>query len=50
MKRTTLIAVAALAMVAACARPDPVTGRVDNDMLRFSTMSYSPQAEAAGPL
>ncbi|SEW27468.1 hypothetical protein SAMN04488515_1974 [Cognatiyoonia koreensis] len=41
MKRTTLLAVAALVGLAACANPQPVTGRADNDILRFSAMNYA---------
>lgn len=41
MKRTTLLAVAALVGLAACADPQPVTGRADNDLLRFSAMNYT---------
>lgn len=49
MKRTTLCAVAALVMLGACVQPKPVTGRADNDMLRFSAMNYTLAPEAAGP-
>lgn len=45
MKRTTLLAVAALVGLAACANPQPVTGRADNDLLRFSAMDYASQKE-----
>lgn len=41
MKRTTLIAVASMLVMAACVKPTPVTGRADNDMLRFSAMNYT---------
>ncbi|WP_157057391.1 hypothetical protein [Loktanella sp. 3ANDIMAR09] len=40
MKRTTLIAVAAVMGLTACAQPMPVNSRADNDMLRFSTRNY----------
>lgn len=40
MKRTTLIAVASMLVMAACVKPTPVPGRADNDMLRFSAMNY----------
>ena len=49
MKRTTLIAVAALVALGACAQPEPVTGRADNDMLRFSAMNYALTDEQLGP-
>lgn len=48
MKRTTLLAVAALVGLAACANPQPVTGRADNDLLRFSAMNYTSHRE--GPM
>ena len=50
MKRTTLIAVAALVALGACVKPEPVTGRADNDMLRFSAMNYALTPEVAGPM
>ncbi|MEY1554586.1 hypothetical protein AB3Y40_03035 [Yoonia sp. R2331] len=40
MKRTPLMAVLALLALSACIQPEPVTGRADNDMLRFSAMNY----------
>jgi len=49
MKRTTLLAVAALVMVGACVKHEPVTGRADNDMLRFSAMDYTLVSETTGP-
>jgi len=45
MKRTTLFAVAALVTLGACVKPEPVTGRADNDMLRFSAMNYTLNSE-----
>jgi len=45
MRRTTLLAVAALVGLAACANPAPVTGRADNDLLRFSAMNYAAQKD-----
>jgi len=45
MRRTTLLAVAALVGLAACASPQPVTGRADNDLLRFSAMNYAVDIE-----
>jgi len=45
MTRTTLLAVAALVGLAACATTEPVTGRADNDLLRFSAMSYAAQKD-----
>lgn len=47
MKRTTLITVAALMVLAGCMSPHAVTGRVDNDMLRFSAMDYTAVPEFA---
>ena len=41
MKRTTLVAMAALMVLAGCMSAEPMTGRADNDMLRFSSMSYT---------
>ncbi len=40
MKSTPLMAVVALLALSACMQPEPVTGRADNDMLRFSAMNY----------
>ena len=48
MTRTTLIAVAAFMVLAGCMSPNAVTGRADNDMLRFSAMNYTLPGEAAG--
>lgn len=41
MTRTTLLATAALFLLGGCMAAEPVTGRADNDMLRFSAMSYT---------
>ena len=41
MTRTTLLAVAALMVLGGCMSPTPVTGRADNDMLRFSAKNYA---------
>ena len=41
MFRTTLLAVAALMALGGCMSPNAVTGRADNDMLRFSAMNYA---------
>ena len=41
MTRTTLLAVASLMFLGACMAPEPMTGRADNDMLRFSSMNYT---------
>ena len=49
MKRTTLIAVAAMVMLGACVQPQPMAGRADNDMLRFSAMNYTMVSEDVGP-
>lgn len=40
MKPTPLIAVAAFMALSACADSMAVTGRADNDMLRFSAKNY----------
>lgn len=45
MKRTTLLAVAALMALGACMSPNAITGRADNDMLRFSAMNYTAISE-----
>ncbi len=47
MKRSTLIAVASMLVLGACVKPEPVTGRADNDMLRFSAMNYAMTTETA---
>ncbi|MBU2357431.1 MAG: hypothetical protein KKB02_00640 [Alphaproteobacteria bacterium] len=48
MKRTTLMALAALMVLGGCMSPaDSVTGRADNDMLRFSSMNYMTLMERA---
>lgn len=47
MKRTTIFAVAALMSLGACAAPQAVTGRADNDLLRFSAMDYAQAHETA---
>lgn len=47
MKRTTLLAVAALMVVGGCMSPEPMAGRADNDMLRFSSMNYATLTERA---
>ena len=47
MTRTTLMAVAALMVLGGCMSPEPVTGRADNDMLRFSSMNYMTLMERA---
>ena len=47
MKRTTLLAVAALMVLGGCMSPEPMTGRADNDMLRFSSMNYTAITERA---
>ena len=49
MRRPTLFAVAALVALAACADTMAVTGRADNDILRFSAMNYAVASEAIGP-
>ena len=40
MKPTPLLAAAFLMVLSACAEPAAVTGRADNDMLRFSAKNY----------
>lgn len=40
MKTTPLLAAAVLLALGACASPMAVTGRADNDMLRFSAKNY----------
>ena len=45
MKRNTLYAVAALMVLGGCISPEPEAGRADTNMMRFSTMSYSPALE-----
>lgn len=45
MKPTPLLAAALLMVLGACAEPMAVTGRADNDMLRFSAKNYVVQAE-----
>lgn len=45
MKRTTLLAVAALLVLGGCMSPEPIAGRADNDMLRFSSMNYTSAME-----
>lgn len=47
MKRTTLLAVAALMVLGGCMSPEPMAGRADNDMLRFSSMNYATLTERA---
>ena len=47
MTRTTLMAVAALLVLSGCMSPEPMTGRADNDMLRFSSMNYIAITERA---
>ena len=47
MTRTTLLAVAALMVLGGCMSPEPMTGRADNDMLRFSSMNYATLNEPA---
>lgn len=47
MKRTTLLAVAALMVLGGCMSAEPMTGRADNDMLRFSSMNYATLIEPA---
>ena len=47
MKRTTLFAVAALMALGGCMSPEPMAGRADNDMLRFSSMNYASLTERA---
>ena len=47
MTRTTLLAVAALMGLGGCMSPAPMAGRADNDMLRFSSMNYTPVMERA---
>lgn len=47
MKRTTPILVAALIVLSACATPQPITGRADNNMLRFSASNYTMVQEGA---
>ena len=49
MRRPTTLAVALLMMLAACADTMAVTGRADNDMLRFSAMNYALADEAYQP-
>ena len=46
MTRTPLLAVAALTLLGACATTT-MTGRADNDMLRFSAMDYTRVSESA---
>lgn len=47
MKRTTLLAAAALMVLGGCMSPEPMAGRADNNMLRFSSMNYTSVAERA---
>lgn len=41
MTRTALMVVVASMVLAGCMSPNAVTGRADNDMLRFSAMNYT---------
>lgn len=45
MKTTPLLAAAVLMALGACASPTAVTGRADNDMLRFSAKNYIVQSD-----
>jgi len=45
MKPTPLLAAALLMVLSACAEPAAVTGRADNDLLRFSAKNYVIQSE-----
>jgi hypothetical protein len=47
MKRTTLFAVAALMVLGGCMSAEPMAGRADNDMTRFSSMNYTSVMERA---
>ncbi|WP_165351961.1 hypothetical protein [Salipiger sp. IMCC34102] len=43
--RTALMVAVAVMGLTACAGMDPVAGRADNNMLRFSAMDYAPVVE-----
>lgn len=45
MRPTPLLVAALLMALGACAQPVAVTGRADNDMLRFSAKNYVVQPE-----
>jgi len=45
MKATPLLAASLLMIMGACAKPMEVTGRADNDMLRFSAKNYVVQQD-----
>ena len=47
MKTSPLLAAALLMALGACASPAAVTGRADNDMLRFSAKNYIAQTDNA---
>ncbi len=47
MRTTPLLAAALLMALGACASPAAVTGRADNDLLRFSAKNYIVQPDYA---